>query len=99
METQKTETENIRRADRQKYETRWRIGTALSLFFGFVTIGLLSFIFFDLRAADKLFAQLGSMIALTVSLFLSLAVEEYLHRKLFPETFENKNSDKRAKKR
>ena len=98
IEMQKIETENTIKTDREKYETRWRVGTGLSLFFGFVTIGLLSFIFFDLQAAGKLFTQLGSLIAMTVSLFLSLAIEEYLHSRLFPETFENKKSDKRTKK-
>jgi len=99
MEAQKSEDKNMREADRKRYENRWRIGTGLSLFLGFVTIGLLSFIVFDLQAAGKLFTQLGSLIAMTVSLFLSLAIEGYLHRKLFPETFENKNGDRLSKRR
>lgn len=76
-----------RTVDRQKYEDRWRIVTAFSLFFGLITLGLVLFICFELSAAHKLFKSLGSIIAITVSLFISFAVEEYLHKKLFPNTY------------
>lgn len=81
--------------DRNKFEKIWRLLTGLSLFLGLITVGLVIFIVIDMQSGAALFTQVGSVIGLAISLFISFIAEEFLHRKIF--SGENKRKKKGKK--